>query len=159
MKLNKLSYRIIEPNDQSIEDDYFVDYEDFPTISFELLIDGETISDLLKTNNKTIHYYYFENDLPSYFHSYRNKEIHIIGVCSCGIDSCGSATCVLDKGEDLVAFREIFNGGLEFPKDFEFRFSRENYDSMIKEVIEQANKYKRNELEDEFNKENYERSS
>ncbi len=142
MELNKLSYQVVELNDQSIEYKYFVDYEDFLTISFELLIDEAPIGSLLKTNNKAIPYYYFENDLPSYFHNYSNKEVHIIGVCSCGVDSCGNATCVLEKGESFVTFREIFKDGFEFPKDFKFKFSRENYDSVISEIRKRAKEYK-----------------
>ncbi|MGI8670754.1 MAG: hypothetical protein ACR2J3_13050 [Aridibacter sp.] len=154
MESNKLSYRIIELNDQSIKDDYFVDYEDSPTISFEFLIDGKPIGSLLETNNKAVPYYYFENDLPSYFHKYRNKEIHIIGVCSCGIDSCGNASCILEKEKEFVVFREIFKDGYEFPENFQFKFSRENFDAVITEIVEKANEYKKStELENIINEE------
>ncbi len=143
MKLNKLSYRILEPNDQTIDEDYFVDYEDSLMPSFELLIDGKSVSSLLEASNKAIPYYYFENnDLPSYFHNYRNKEVHIIGVCSCGISSCGSSSCVLEKGRDFVTFKEIYEDGFEFPKDFSFKFSRENYDFVIDEISKMAKEYK-----------------
>ena len=143
MKLNKLSYRIVEPNEQTIEEDYFVDYEDSPTISFELLIDEKPISSLLEANNKAIPYHYFDKDnLPSYFHNYRNKEVHIIGVCSCGQCGCGESTCVLEKNDDFVIFRDIFKDGFEFPKDFSFKFSRENYNSVINEIKKLAKEYK-----------------
>ena len=144
MKLNKLSYRIVKPDDRSIKEKYFVDYEDCPTISFEFLIDGKTIGSLLETNNKAIPYYYFEGDLPSYFHRHRNKKVHIIGVCSCGVDGCGSATCVLEKGEDFVIFREIFKDGFEFPKDFQFKFSKQNYESIIEEIVKEAEMFETN---------------
>lgn len=153
MKLNKLAYRVVEQNDQTIEEDYFVDYEDSPTISFELLIDGNSIGSLLNTNNKAIPYYYFEEDLPSYFHSYRNKEIHIIGICSCGVGGCGDATCVLEKSEDLIIFREIFKDGYEFPENFQFKFSRQNYESVIAEIVKKGNEYKKNNELQKLNEE------
>ncbi len=145
MNLNKLSYRIVEPNEQTIKEDYFVDYEHSPTISFELLIDEKPISSLLEANNKAIPYYYFEeNDLPSYFHNYRSRQVYIIGVCSCGEGGCGESTCVLEKDEDFVIFKEIYKDGFEFPKDFSFKFSQENYDSVISEIIKLAKEYKEN---------------
>lgn len=143
MKLSKLGYRIVEPNDQTIKEVYFVDFADSPTISFELLIDEKSVSSLLKANNKAIPYYYFEkDDLPFYFHNYRNKEVHIIGVRSCGESGCGESTCVLDKNEDFVIFKEIYKDGFEFPKDFNFKFSRGNYDSVINEINKLAKEYK-----------------
>lgn len=149
MELNKLTYRVVEQNDQTIEEDYFVDYQDSPTISFELLIDGKSISSLLEASNKAIPYYYFEeNDLPSYFYNYRNKQVHTIGVCSCGVSGCGESTCVLEKSEDFVTFREIFKDGFEFPEEFQFKFSRQNYESVITEIVKKANEYKKkNELQ------------
>ncbi len=143
MKVNKLSYRIVEPNEQTIKEDYFVDYQDSPTISFELLIDGKPISSLLEADNKAIPYYYFEeNDLPSYFHNYRNMKVHTIGICSCGQGGCGESTCVLEKDKDFVVLKEIFKDGFEFPKDFSFKFSRENYDSVTNEIKKLAEEYK-----------------
>jgi hypothetical protein len=146
MKLNNLSYQIIEFNEQNIEEGYFVKDEELPIISIEFLIDGKTVSDLLKTNNKAIPYYLFENDLPKFS---RNEELYLLGVCKCGVDGCGRVTCVVNKEQGFVTFREISNNRVKFPKEFEFRFSRENYDLVITEVLKKINEYRsaiKNEL-------------
>ena len=51
--------------------------------------------------------------------------------------------CVIKKDGDVVTFREIFNDGLEFPKDLEFKFSRDNYDAVVKEIVGRTNEYKK----------------
>ena len=129
MKLNKLSYRVIKD-----------DYE--PKFSIELLIDEKPIGVLFETEERKIPYYLFEKDLPSYHSDYENKEFHIIGVCSCGDAGCGCLGCVLKKEADFVTLQEIFNDGFRFPKDLMFRFSRENYDSVLEEILGRVREYK-----------------
>lgn len=143
MKLNKLSFRVVE-----------VEGEHIPNFSIELIIDDKPLGILFDTQDNKIPHWYVEEDLtanylysgedlPSYYDNYKNKEIHLIGVCSCGESGCGCLGCVIKKDGDVVTFREIFNDGLEFPKDLEFKFSRDNYDAVVKEIVGRTNEYKK----------------
>jgi hypothetical protein len=131
VKVNKLGYQITEAKNEFL-----------PERWIELLIDDESIGHLLKTDNRAIPSYYFKTDLPSYFHHYKNRRIYILGVCSCAEAGCGHSGCELEKRDDFVTFRDIFNDGFEFPQNFEFIFFRENYDAVINEIINLEGKRK-----------------
>ena len=122
MKLNKLGFQISK-NDHKFDQSNWI----------EFLIDGESLSTLLETRHKSIPFCYFEKDLPSYYEYHLGKEIYYLAVCNCGIASCGSITCVLDKKEDFVTFQSISIGSRKFSE--EFRFTRENYDLEIKKIL------------------------
>ena len=125
--LNNLDYRTTTDND----------------LSFELLVDGKLIERLELGDNRAIPYWLFEkDDLPSYFNHYRQREEHLLGVCSCGESGCGSAGCVIEKDSECVKFGEIFVDGFTFPSDYGFRFARENYDDVIHRISEDLRKFK-----------------
>ncbi|MGI8467464.1 MAG: hypothetical protein ACR2N3_03345 [Pyrinomonadaceae bacterium] len=131
MELNKLSYQTEETNARR------------SILWFELLIDGETVEKLIE-DEKAIPYYLFEDedvDLPALF-DYEDKKYHIIGVCTCGHFGCGSTDCEIEKDENFVNLKVIFRGSYKPPKDFKFKFSRENYDSVIGEIKKRAKEYK-----------------
>ena len=133
MNLNKLSFQTEEENARRC------------ILWFELLIDGETVENLLG-DEKAIPHYYFEddgNDLPHFF-DYENRKHHLLGVCTCGNDGCGHIACEIEKSENFVVFRVYFYGSNKHPKDVKFKFSRENYDSAIGEIKRQAKEYKEN---------------
>lgn len=130
MKLNKLGCQILES-----------EYKFHPRPWVEFLVDGESIDSLLKTGHKSIPLSYFKNDLPSYFDYFLNKEIYNLAICKCGESSCGSVKCIIEKKNDFVIFKEIFIGINKFP-NLEFKFSRENFDEVIKEIVEKQDKYK-----------------
>ena len=130
--LNILSYRIIE-NDSKYTAD----------LLFELIIDGDPIcSNLAEIGDNAIPYYDFENkDLPYFRYEYKGVRQYIIAVCVCGNAGCGSETCQIIKEGDYVIFRD-FSSGCNLPPDAEFKFSRENYDSIISQIVERVNEYK-----------------
>ena len=125
--MNHLDYRATTDND----------------LSFELLIDGKLIERLEESGDKAIPYWLFEKgDLPSYFNHYRQREEHLLGVCSCGESGCGSAGCVIEKDSEHVRFGEIFVDGFTFPSDYGFQFARENYDDVMRRIGEDLRKFK-----------------
>ncbi len=130
-ELNKLSYQVEEDEKRS-------------RLWFELLVDGETVENLIK-DEKAIPHYYFEddeNDLP-YYINYENKKLHFLGVCICGHDGCGNIACEMEKDENFVNLKVFFYGsGYKPAEDIKFRFSRENYDSVIGEIRKRAKEYK-----------------
>lgn len=122
MTFNKLNYRCIE--------------EDY--LSIELLIDGKPIDGLIEADNRMIPFYFFEkNILPQGYH----ENDYLLGACSCGDSGCGSAECEIVREGDYVIFRN-FKYGHSLPKDAEFRFTHENYASVMKAIIEEVEKYK-----------------
>jgi len=133
MKLNELSYRIEEEKDSRS-----------PKLWFELLIDGESIEKLLGDEKAIPHYYFedVENDLPFYI-NFEGKKLHLLGVCICGHDGCGSIDCEIEKDNDFVDFKVFYpEGGYKPPEDIKFRFSRGNYDFVISEIKRKAREYK-----------------
>ena len=127
MNFNYLDFRVTNENDFSVE----------------LLVDGNGIEGLEKADDRAIPYWLFErDDLPSFFNEFRKREEHILGVCSCGEAGCGSAGCVLVKDAERVYFKEIFVDGLRFPIDFQFTFSRENYESVMKQIQQMIERFR-----------------
>ncbi len=126
MKFNKLSYRCLE-------DDY---------LSIELLIDEKPVEGLAEADYRAIPFYDFEtNELPHYYNEFEGFELYILGVCSCGVEGCGSAVCEIVREKDYVVFRN-FRYGHSLPKNAEFRFTHENYDSVMKAIFEDIEKYR-----------------
>ncbi len=126
MKFNKLGCRCLE-------DDY---------LSIELLIDEKPIEGLAESDNRAIPFYYFENDdLPHFYSEYEGFELYVLGVCSCGDAGCGSAECEIVQEKDWVVFRN-FRYGHSLLEDAEFRFTHENYNSVIKAIVDEVRKYK-----------------
>jgi len=125
MKLNKLGYQVEEEKDTRS-----------PKLWFELVIDGETVENLIDGEKAIPHYYFVDDgdDLPFYV-NYENKKLHFLGVCICGHDSCGSTDCEIEKDNNFVTLKVFYyDGGYKPPEDIKFRFSRENFDSVISEI-------------------------
>jgi hypothetical protein len=123
---NHLDYRITDNND----------------LSFELLVDGKMIERMEESDVRSIPYWLFKGqDLPSFIHNFKQREWHVLGVCSCGEAGCGSAGCTLEKDEKVVTFREIFVDGFDFPDEYQIRFTRENYESVISRIVDEIEKF------------------
>ena len=138
MSLNKLSYRIEEEKEST-----------FPGLWIELLVDEKPIDYLTEIGSRTIPQFYFENfenDLPKPSDSYQNKKVHLFGVCSCGIDGCGSAICEINKSKDLVSLEIKVPEAYKSPTNYQFTFSRENYDAVIGEIKKQIKEYNESKI-------------
>ncbi len=110
-----------------------------------MLIDDQTISSWLKTEDKAIPYFYFteneEIDLPSCV--YENELIYFLAVCSCGDAGCGSFTMKMTKDENDVNLTAIDYGFGNDRREPNFCFARENYDLVIKEIKEKAREFEK----------------
>lgn len=130
--LNVLSYRIIENDSKYTE-----------KLLFELLIDGQPIcGNLAETGDNAIPYYEFENgDLPYFREEYKSVRQYIIAVCVCGNSGCGSESCQIIKQGDYVIFKDFSSGCSLSTENYEFIFSRENYDSVINQILKRINEF------------------
>ena len=96
--MNKFSFQTTNDNDFSIV----------------LLVDGKIIDGFEQADNKAIPYWLFEiSDLPKWCPYPHNKDVTILGVCSCGEVGCGSAGCIVVKKKKEVIFKEIFIDGFD----------------------------------------------
>ena len=120
--MNHLDFRTTNDNDLSIE----------------LLVDGRPIEGLADGGDTSIPHWLFEGlDLPNYLSVDRGGNIYLLGVCSCGEHGCGAAGCFVEKDAETVTFYEIFIDGFCFPPEFQFQFTRENYDSVMKRISDE----------------------
>lgn len=114
-------------------------------LSFELLVDGQPLDELIGSKDTPIPFWLFDDgmsDLPPYSPE-RDPEIRIIAVCSCGEYGCGRSLCRVVREGDSVVFRD-FEGDLGSEKSLkEFRFSSANYSSVVSEIIKGANEYEK----------------
>lgn len=132
MKLNKLSYQIEEEKD-SFQSNLW----------FELLIDGEPVEKLFGDEKAIPHFYFVEDDeidLPLAF-NYENKKFHLLGVCTCGHSGCGSTNCEIEKDENFANLKVPIYREFKLASELKFRFSRNNYDSVISEIKKRAKEY------------------
>lgn len=121
---------------------YNTNTEDY--LTFELLIDGKLLSEVIYSADTHIPYWIIEDNLP-YFppHSpeFRQNQNFIISACDgCGEYGCGNTHCKIVQEGDEVVFSD-FSGDLPpESKEKEFRFSIENYNLVVSEIVEQAKK-------------------
>jgi co-chaperonin GroES (HSP10) len=109
--------------------------------AFELLIDGQPVSELIDAPHTPIPCWYFEDDLPSHWPE-KDPSIKIVAVCSCGCHGCGRTLCRVVRDGDTVVFSD-FEGDLGSEKRLkEFRFSLTNYNSVISDIVKQASEHK-----------------
>lgn len=133
MESNKLSFRVEEEIEST-----------FPGLWIELLIDEKSVNYLAEIDCRTIPQVYFDDceiDLPKPTDSYQNRKTHLFGVCSCGIDGCGSAVCEIEKNDDFVKLKIIAPKEFESSTNNQFKFSRKNYESVIGEIKKQIKEY------------------
>jgi hypothetical protein len=89
--MNTLGYRCTEDND----------------LSFELLLDGQTLGALVGARDTAIPYWIIENDLPHWppRGEPHDPEIRIACLCSYGEYGCGHTLCrVIRDGDNPLGF-------------------------------------------------------
>ena len=107
-------------------------------LSFDLLIDDVPLRNLVGGANG-IPYWIFEGDLP-YLPLFGDssaieREERIVCVCSCGEYGCGHTSCRVIKDSDTVIFRDFDNMVSSEGQKKQFRFSRQNYDAVVAEIV------------------------
>ena len=115
-------------------------------LSIELLIDGQSLVELVDLGDPLIPYHYFEGDLPLGYWGADDPSIKCIGVCVCGISGCGAAECRVVREGDVVVFRD-FSGCVNphvarrKKEEKEIRVTSANYDSVIADIMKQVADY------------------
>ena len=130
MEINQLDFQKIE-------------YKSEPELSFELIIDGIPVGQLLKTNENEIpHWYFDKEEFSSYYSDFHKKTFHLIGVCSCGESGCGQLGCEVVKEEDFIILENLFNDGFRYKPELKFTFSRGNYNEVIRKMFLFSEKFR-----------------
>lgn len=112
-------------------------------LSFELLVDGQSLGSLIGARDSEITYWIVDDDLPYYppFGNDRDMSKRIVAVCSCGEYGCGHAQCRLVLGEETVELLDFdFDVTGEGSKK-RFSFARSNYEQVIQEVVRLAREH------------------
>jgi hypothetical protein len=108
--------------------------------SFDLLVDGVALGELLGDGNDGIPYWIVEDDLPYWppHGTPRDPDYRIVTVCSCGEYGCGHSRCRVIKTADTVTLRDFAgdvgaNGAARV-----FTFSRSDYDQVVSGIVAEA---------------------
>lgn len=106
-------------------------------LSFELLVNGRPLGELVGAQDWAIPFWIVEDDLP---HSppngeSRDPEVRIVCCCSCGEYGCGHTQCRVVREGDEVVFRDFeFDASPEGRRQV-FRFSAANYQAVVSEIV------------------------
>ena len=126
--MNTLSFRITEEND----------------LSFELLVDGESLGTLVDSCDKAIPFWLIEDDFP-YFPPYganRDDAKRIVTVCSCGEYGCGHTHCRIQNHADSVVLSDFEFGVTSEGAKKRFQFPRSNYNDVVRQIVQLAREHK-----------------
>lgn len=113
--------------------------------SFELVVDGKPLAEILNDGNDAIPYWIVEDDLP-YFPPHgtpRQEGLHIVTVCSCGEYGCGHSHCRVTKTETEVTFDQFQCDRRREPETTRFIFNRKQFDAVVKMIVAETEKEKR----------------
>src|SRR6266576_3285781 len=114
-------------------------------LSFELLVDGVPLGELLGDGNEGIPYWMVEDDLPYWppHGTPRDLDYRIVTVCSCGEYGCGHSRCRIMRTDDSVIFRE-FTGDVGAKGLVQvFTFPRSDYEQTVRGIVTEAGRQKR----------------
>jgi hypothetical protein len=109
-------------------------------LSFELLVDGQSLGMIVGARDTAFPYSIVDDDLPRWppHGEPRDPLVRIVCVCSCGEYGCGHTQCrVIDEGDEVV-FRDFDVDVSAEGSAKEFRFSQANYEAVIDEIVQRA---------------------
>jgi hypothetical protein len=120
--------------------------------SFALLVDGQPLAALTGSLDREVPLYLIEeDDLPRPTDSavlpwlaniphYRGHlvELRVVGVCSCGEQGCGCTVCRVVRDGDLVVLLDALGSGIAAVSEKEYRFSRANFEAVVKGIRDHA---------------------
>jgi hypothetical protein len=119
--MNTLAFRITDENG----------------MSFELLVDGRPLGELVGAQNWAIPYWDVVDDLPHDPPHGKSvePEIRIVCCCSCGYYGCGHTQCRVVREGSEVVFRDFdFDASREGRRQV-FRFPADNYAAVVSEMV------------------------
>ncbi|HEY1379615.1 MAG TPA: hypothetical protein VGF55_22620 [Gemmataceae bacterium] len=109
-------------------------------LSFELIVDGQLLGDLIGSRDRAFPSWIVEDDLPydPPYSKEHDPELRIVTVCSCGEYGCGCSKCRVIRVGEAVVFQEFEGDVSAEGAQKAFQFSRANYDSVVKAIVERA---------------------
>jgi len=122
--MNELGYRISDENG----------------LSFELLVDGDPLGDVIDSADNEIPYWIVGDDLPTFPPRSADAEpnVRIVTACSCGEYGCGHSQCHVDKTQNSVVFSRFDGDCSSDGRKMTFEFPGENYHSVVSEIVRLA---------------------
>jgi hypothetical protein len=109
-------------------------------LSFELLVDGKFIGEIVGGDNGGLSCWMIEGELPPYpewAEGYIPSQ-RFVCVCQCGEWGCGHTRCQVAIEGETVRWHG-FAGDVSTGKvSMEFTFSRANYDVVIADIVAKA---------------------
>lgn len=109
-------------------------------LSFELLVDCQSLGALVGSRDTAFPYSIVEDGLPRWspYGPSDSPNVRIISVCSCGEYGCGHAQCHVTRDGDEIVFSQFDCDVSREGAGREFRFSTENYETVCKEIVDLA---------------------
>jgi len=113
-------------------------------LSFDLLVDGVALGEVLADGNEGIPYWIVEDDLPYWppHGTPRDPDYRIVTVCSCGEYGCGHTRCRVIKTPDTVTLRDFAGDVGADGAAKVLTFSRSDYDHVVSAVVAETRHHK-----------------
>lgn len=109
-------------------------------LSFELLVDGQPLSELLNDGNGPIPYWIAAHGIPTWPPSGPNidKNTLIVTVCDCGEYGCGHSRCRISFDNGVVKFSHFAGDVGDRGKSISFSFPESQYIEVINKISKLA---------------------
>lgn len=112
--------------------------------TYELVIDGRSLSDWLDDLNEGIPFWMAKQGLPVW--RTRDDDTdrggRIVTVCGCGEVGCGHSRCTIRSDGDTVIFEDFAGDAERTAPKLRFVFPRDQYEAFCKTISEQSAQYK-----------------
>ncbi len=127
--MNVLSYKFFDQNSGS----------------FELLVDGASLTEQVNFENTLIPYWVIDKGIPTFPLYEIPNEIseRIIAACGCGEYGCDCITCKIEIENDFVIFREFKRPGYSRVINTTFKFTKENFREVENQLAIDADKIRK----------------
>ena len=109
-------------------------------LSFDLLIDGISISEILGDRNAGIPYWISERGIPTWppYDQKDNSNTLIVTVCNCGEYGCGHSRCKVKIEEEVVTLYDFQGDVGQKGKTFIYSFPKTEYLGVMKFISENS---------------------
>ena len=111
-------------------------------LSFELLVNGKPLCEMIGGEEGGIPYWLFEDNLPHYppFGLSQDRTRRIVCVCECGEYGCGHTSCRLVEDNGVVTLCEF--SGVVSPSEERrsFTFEAGHFQEVVAEMVRRAKK-------------------
>jgi hypothetical protein len=106
-------------------------------LSFELLVDGRPLGELVGARDWAFPFWIVVDDLPRFppHGESREPESRIVCCCSCGEYGCGHTRCQVVRESDEVVIRDFDLDVSREGRGKVFRFPLANYSSVVCDIV------------------------